>query len=62
MIYKRITNFVRRIFQTHRLKTVVIFFQTMIGFVLSRKIINLYKDLAQNYGNVTLKTFTNMKN
>ena len=57
MIYISITNFVRHIFQTRRLKNVVIFFQTMIGFVLWRKIKNFYKDLARNYENVTVKDF-----
>ena len=40
----------------HRLKN-VIFFQTILGFVLSRKIMNIYNDTASKYGNVTVKDF-----
>ena len=47
--------------ETRGLKN-VIFFQTILSFVLSRKIINVYNDLAQKYGNVTIKDFVNMKN
>ena len=43
--------------ETCRLKNVVIFFQTIISFVLSRKIINIYNDLARNHGNVPVKDF-----
>ena len=43
--------------EIHRLKNVVLFFQTIISFVLSRKIINIYKDLARKHGNVTVKDF-----
>ena len=41
----------------HRLKNVVIVFQTILSFVLSRKIVNIYNDIAQKYGNVTVKDF-----
>ena len=34
-----------------------IFIQTTLSFVLSRKIINIYNDIAQKYGNVTGKDF-----
>ena len=40
-----------------RLKNVVIFFQTILSFVLSRKIINIYNDLAWTFENVTTKDF-----
>ena len=40
-----------------RLKSVVIFFQRILSFVLSRKIINIYNDIAQKYGNITVKDF-----
>ena len=40
-----------------RLKNVVIFVQTISSFVLSRKIINIYNDIARKYGNVTVKDF-----
>ena len=40
--------------ETHRLKN-VIFFETVLSFVLSRKIINIYNDIAWKYGNVTVK-------
>ena len=38
--------------ETRRLRNVVIFSES---FVLSRKIINMYNDIAQKYGNVTVK-------
>ena len=40
-----------------RLLNVVTFFKTILSFVLSRKIINVYNDVAQKYGNVTVKDF-----
>ena len=41
--------------ETRRLKDVVIFVQTILSFVLSRKIINIYNNIARKYGNfVTL--------
>ena len=40
-----------------RLKSVVIFFQTILSFVLSRKIINIYNDITRKYGNITVKDF-----
>ena len=40
-----------------RLKNVVIFFQTILSFLLPRKIVNIDKDIAQKYGNVTVKDF-----
>ena len=43
--------------EMHRLKNVVILFQTIISFVLSRKIINIYNDLTRKHGNVTVKDF-----
>ena len=43
--------------ETSRLKNVVIFLQTVLSFVLSRKIINIYSDIARKYGNVTVKAF-----
>ena len=43
--------------ETRRLKNVVIFIQTILNFVLSRKIINIYNDIARKYGNVTVKDF-----
>ena len=42
--------------ETHHLND-VIFLHTILSFVLSRKIINIYNDLAQKYGNVTVKDF-----
>ena len=35
----------------------IIFFQTILSFVLPRKIINVYNNLAQKYGNITVKDF-----
>ena len=43
--------------ETCRLKNVLIFFQTILRFVLSRKIIKFYNDIARKYGNVTVKYF-----
>ena len=43
--------------ETRRLKNVVIFFQTILSFVLSRKIINIYNDIARKYGYITVKHF-----
>ena len=34
-----------------------LFFQTILSFVLSRKIINIYNDVARKYGNITVKHF-----
>ena len=42
---------------TRRLKNVVIFMEAILSFVLSRKIINAYNDIAQRYRNVTVKDF-----
>ena len=33
--------------ETRRLENVVIFMQTILSFVLSRKIVNVYNDIAQ---------------
>ena len=35
----------------------VIFIQTILSFVLSRKIVNIYNDIARKYVNVTVKDF-----
>ena len=43
--------------ETRRLKNVVIFVQTVLSVVLSRKIINIYNDIARKYGNFTVKDF-----
>ena len=43
--------------ESRRLKKFVIFIQTILSFVLSRKIINIYNDIARKYGNVTVKDF-----
>ena len=48
--------------EMRRLKNVLIFTQTILSFVLSRKIINIYNGIAGKYGNVTVKVFENMKN
>ena len=65
MIYINITIFVaisslekdHSLIETYRLKNVVIFVPTVLSFVLSRKIINIYNDTAQKYENVTVKGF-----
>ena len=43
--------------ETRRLKNVVIFIQTILSFVLSRKIINIYNDIARKYRNFNVKDF-----
>ena len=43
--------------ERHRLKNVVIFIQTIVSFALPRKIVNIYNDITQKYGNVTIKDF-----
>ena len=43
--------------ETRCLKNVVILFQTILSFVLSRKIINIYIDLAGKHRNVMVKDF-----
>ena len=47
--------------EARRLKKVVIFIQTVLSFVLSSKIINMYKNIARKYENLQLKIFENMK-
>ena len=43
--------------ETRRLKNVVIFLQTILSFVLSRKIINTYNNIARKYENAKVKDF-----
>ena len=43
--------------ETRRLENVVIFIETILNFVLSRTIINIYNYIARKYGNVTAKDF-----
>ena len=43
--------------ETRRLKNAVMFLQTIVSFLLPRKIMNMYNDLAQKDGNVTVKDF-----
>ena len=43
--------------ETGRLKNFVIFIQIILGFVLSRNTINIYRDIARKYGNVAVKDF-----
>ena len=43
--------------ETRRLKDVAIFIQTILSFVRSKKITNIYNDIARKYGNVTVKGF-----
>ena len=40
------------IIETCHLKNVVIFIQTILSFLLSRKIINICNNIAQKYGNI----------
>ena len=39
------------------MENVVFFIQTILSFVRSRKIINIYNDIARKYRNVTVKDF-----
>ena len=48
--------------ETHHLKNVVIILQGILSFVLSRKIIKMYNDIARKHGNVTVNIFENMRN
>ena len=65
MIYINITNFelitqlgkYNSMIKRRRLKTVVISFQAVLSFVLSRKDINIYNDIARRHGSVTNKYF-----
>ena len=43
--------------ETRRLKNVATFIQTILSLALSRKIMNIYNDIAQEYGSVTVKDF-----
>ena len=43
--------------ETHRLKNVVVFLQTVLSFLLSRKIIKIYNDIARKHWNVIIKEF-----
>ena len=43
--------------ETRRLKNVVIFIQTILSFAQSRKIMNIYNDIARKCGNATVKDF-----
>ena len=48
--------------EPRRLKNVVNFVQTIFRFVLSRKIMNIYNDIARKYENVTVKHFQKYEN
>ena len=43
--------------ETHRLKNVAIFIQTILNLVLSKNVINIYNNIALKYGNITVKDF-----
>ena len=43
--------------ETRRLKNVVVFIQSILSFMLSRKIINIFFDIARKYRNVSVKDF-----
>ena len=43
--------------ETCCLKNAGVFIRAILSFVLSRKVINIYNDIAQKYGNVTVKDF-----
>ena len=65
MTYINITKFVlinqlekdHSMIETRCLKNIVIFIQTIVSFVLSRKIVSIYNDIAWKYGNVIVKDF-----
>ena len=48
--------------ETRRLKNVVIFFETILSFMVSGKITNIYNDLARKHEMLQLKIFANMQN
>ena len=48
--------------ETHPLKNLVIFIETILGFALSGKIVNIYDDIARKYGNATVKDFRKYEN
>ena len=62
MIYIDITNFVQinslgkyhSLIETRRLENVVTFFQTILGFAPSRKIINMFNDIVLKYVNLNI--------
>ena len=70
MIYINITNFVliswlekdHSIVELCHWKNVIIFTQTILSFVLSMKIINIYNISSRKYGNVTVKGFRKYEN
>ena len=75
MVYINSTNFApisliekdHSMIETRRLKDVLIFskqLKIMLSreILLSRKIINIYNNIAWKYGNVIVKDFRNMKN
>ena len=43
--------------ETHRLKNVAIFIQTILNLVVSKNVINIYNNIALKYGNITVKDF-----
>ena len=45
------------IIETLCLKYVAILFQIILSFLLSRKIINIYNDIARQHGNVAVEDF-----
>ena len=47
--------------EMRRLKNVIVI-QTILSFLLSRKIINIYNDIAHKYENVTVKDFQKYQN
>ena len=50
-------NYRKSMIEMRRLKNVVSFIQKKLSFVLSRKIINIYNDIAWADGNVPVKYF-----
>ena len=43
--------------EAHCFKNIVVFIQTILNFALSRKIINIYNDIAWKYGNIIANGF-----
>ena len=50
-------NMIHSMTETPHLKNIVIFLQSILSFVLSRKIINIYNNIARKHGNVTVRDF-----
>ena len=51
----------KKFFKQHSFKKCCFFIPTILSFMLPRKIIDIYTDIARKYGNVTVKAFREYK-